>query len=50
MLAAVIASFDKRYEKLIADSPDVKKGMDLMQASIVITRQFGLQRHTKIPR
>jgi hypothetical protein len=31
----VVPSFDDRYEKLIADHPDVKKEMDLVQTSIV---------------
>jgi hypothetical protein len=32
---AVLTSFNERYEKLIADHPDTKKEMDLVQASIV---------------
>jgi hypothetical protein len=37
---AVLASFDKRYEKLIADHPDAKKEMDLVRVSIVRTGQL----------
>jgi hypothetical protein len=32
---AVLASFHERYERLMADSPDVKKDIDLVHASIV---------------
>jgi hypothetical protein len=32
---AVLTSFDVRYEKVIADRPDVKKEVDLVRASLV---------------
>jgi hypothetical protein len=32
---AVLASFDERYEKLVADYLDMKKELDLVQASIL---------------
>jgi hypothetical protein len=32
---ALLASFDKRYEKLTSDHPDPKKEMDLVRASIL---------------
>jgi hypothetical protein len=35
----VLASFGKKYEKLIADHPDVMKEMDPVRASIVQTGQ-----------
>jgi hypothetical protein len=34
-LRALLASFVKRYEKLISDHPDVKKKMNLVRASVV---------------
>jgi hypothetical protein len=30
----VLASYDEKYEKLIADHPDAKKEIDLVRASI----------------
>jgi hypothetical protein len=42
---AVIASSDKRYEKLIAGSPDAKNEMDLMRAFVVKIGQFVQNSH-----
>jgi hypothetical protein len=43
----VLALFDERYEKLIADRPDAKKEMDLVRVSVVKVWQL-VQNSTKV--